>query len=333
MAEASDQSLSPEQLEGEAYDWVVRFASRDAGQQDIEELKRWAARSAAHAQAFEHASRAWGVVGAAARPVFIGAEAAVTQDNRPATHAPVRLGRRAFLGGALAASAAAAAVVVVRPPLDLWPSWSELSADYRTEVGETRQIRPFDNVAIEMNTRTSMTRLEAHDGVDRIEILSGEAIVSTPGLKTSALTVVAGDSDIVVRDARFNVRRDPTSVCVTCLEGEVQVARHSQRQTVSAGQQWVYADGGIAATSSVDMSSVTAWQSGLLIFQATPVSDVIAEVNRYRRGKIILTNAALGRERFSARFRIEGVERIVDQIHEIFGARVTTLPGGIVLLG
>ncbi len=36
-----------------------------------------------------------------------------------------------------------------------------------------------------------------------------------------------------------------------------------------------------------------------MIFKAMPVADVVVEVNRYRRGRIILTTAP-GRERFSA---------------------------------
>lgn len=82
-----------------------------------------------------------------------------------------------------------------------------------------------------------------------------------------------------------------------------------------------------------DPAFVTAWQGGIVIFHSTPVAEVIAEVNRYRSGKIILTNDALGRERFSARFRIENIERVIGQIEQIFGARATALPGRIVLLG
>ncbi len=62
-------------------------------------------------------------------------------------------------------------------------------------------------------------------------------------------------------------------------------------------------------------------------------SDVVAEVNRYRHGKVILTNAALGRERFNARFRIENIDRVVDQIAVVFGVKAKTLLGGITLLG
>lgn len=322
MAKAEDTSRQTGLPDRDAYDWVARFASGDASQKDIDDLKHWASRDPAHAEAFDRASRAWQTIGPAASETLHPAGA--TRVVRPS--------RRLFIGGALAASAAAV-VVAARPPLDLWPSWSELAADYRTDIGERRRIKLFDNVAIDMNTRTSITMLSSKSGDDRIELLTGEAMVATPVQSSASLTIVAGDGHIVARQARFNVRRDPASVCVTCIDGEATIERNSARQILTAGQQIVYSDQGIGATLMADTGAVTAWQGGLMIFKAMPIADVVVEVNRYRRGRIILTNANLGRERFSARFRIENVDQVVHQIEHIFNARVTALPGGIVLLG
>jgi transmembrane sensor len=69
------------------------------------------------------------------------------------------------------------------------------------------------------------------------------------------------------------------------------------------------------------------------VFEATPISEVIAEVNRYRPGRIILTNNGLGRRLFDARLRIENIGNVVRQIELTFGAHARELPGGIVLLG
>ena len=63
------------------------------------------------------------------------------------------------------------------------------------------------------------------------------------------------------------------------------------------------------------------------------LSEVVAEVNRYRRGSVILTNATLGRERLNARFKIANIDRVISQIEQVFGARTRALPGGIILLG
>src|SRR5262249_18298289 len=145
------------------------------------------------------------------------------------------------------------------------------------------------------------------------------------------VTVLAADGRAVAADARFNLRfGDPRSVCVTCLDGQVQVKRLGAILQLQAGQQVVYSDQGIGSVVAIDPAAITAWQQGLVIFRSTPLTEVVAEINRYRPGRVILTSAALGRQQLNARFRIEDIDRVVGQIEQVFGAHATTLPGGIV---
>ena len=63
-----------------------------------------------------------------------------------------------------------------------------------------------------------------------------------------------------------------------------------------------------------------------------PLAEVIAEINRYRPGRIVVWNADLGRRPINARFRVSNVDDILALAQRAFGAKVTTLPGGLVLL-
>jgi transmembrane sensor len=320
-------------VEREAYAWVVRFASGDADQENVAALRDWAARSAAHREAFDRFSRTWNGLPPALREMPGDTREASGLYASTARIARSPIARRAFLGGALAASAAGAAVLVARPPLGLWPSWSELSADYRTGAGERRKVAFADNVSIEMNTRTSLSVRAAGSAADRIELISGEAAIEAPKGATEPFTLRVADSRIVAQDARFNVRYEEHSVCVTCLAGQLLIERPGANLPLPAHQQITYTAQETGAAVPADPAAVTAWQDGLVIFRSTPVSDVIAEVNRYRPGRIILTDAALGRQRFNARFRIENIGNVVGQIEQVFGAKATELPGGVVLLG
>ena len=332
--ERNDLPITPTPLEHEAYGWVVRFVSGDAGPAEIEALKQWSARSPAHAEAFDQASKVWKALDPARRKLLAETAPVVDVDarQRSAVSARSRLGRRAFLGGAMAASVAGAAWLVARPPLGLWPSWSELAADYRTGTGEQRQIALGNSVLVDMNTQTSITLRTSGENAGLIELIGGEAMVSAAKIALP-FTVIAADARIVASRARFNVRYDGRSVCVSCLEGEVQVERLMRVLQLPAGRQIISSAQGIDTPVAVDPMIVTAWKDGVVIFEGTPIVDVIAEVNRYRREKIILTNAVLGRERLNARFRIENIGRVVNQIEQVFGARARTLPGGITLLG
>jgi transmembrane sensor len=310
-------------LEREAFAWVMQFARGRGSTDDLSALQEWARQSPEHAIAFDRVSRTWKTLGT------MGDELdAEFPSLRPARNAaPTRLGRRAFLGGAVAASAAGAAFLAARPPLELWPSWSEMNADYRTGVGERRELALAENVSIDMNTRTSIA-----NGAEP-ELISGEAVISISRKADAPFALRAAGGRIVASDARFNIRSESATVYVTCLQGAVTVERLSKTLPLPAGRQVAYSSLGLGSTVKIDTSVVRAWQDGVVIFQSTPIADVIAEVNRYRSGRVILTNRALGQRLFNARLRITNIDRVVGQIVQAFGARATTLPGGIVLLG
>jgi transmembrane sensor len=82
----------------------------------------------------------------------------------------------------------------------------------------------------------------------------------------------------------------------------------------------------------VDLAQVDAWRRGLLIFSDEPLSQVVDEINRYRPGRIVLANRRLGGIPVNAVFQLDRMDRALSQIREVADARVTTLPGGVVML-
>jgi transmembrane sensor len=313
-------------VDREAQDWMMRFAAGGADRAELEIFKQWSACHPAHAEAFARACRLWDALGPAAAVVAAG-RASHRVASRP------QMGRRAFVGGALAASAAVAAYVAIRPPLGLWPSVSELTADYRTGIGEQRSIPFAGGSLVELNTRTSIALRPGLGGSERIELIVGEAVVTAGRDTRRMVEVMAADSRATATDATFNMRYEGTTVRTTCVAGEIDVECRGRSARLQSRQQIVYSPDGLGRVTSVDPALITAWKDGVLVFHSTPLSEAVAEINRYRSGRIILTNAALGRRLFNARFRIENIDGVVAQIQQIFDADVTMLPGGIVLLG
>jgi transmembrane sensor len=318
-----DQSNPDEALRRQAKDWVVHVATGEATQADLQALERWCVQSPLHAEAYAQACRLWGMLGS---PL----EAVACSKDPCSVARPPTMGRRAFLGGAVAATAAVTAgVMVVRPPLDLWPSFNELVADYRTGVGEQRKIALAERASIEMNTRTSLNFRESSADTDSIELIAGEAAVATG---SRPVVVRAADARISATNAQFTVRCDGPDVRVSCLNGLVDVGCQGQAATVRAQQQVIFAAHDLGPVVKVDPEIVAGWRAGLLIFQDEPLSHVIEEVNRYRSGRIVLMNAELGERRISARFKLARLDAVLIQFQQVFGAKVTSLAGGFVLL-
>lgn len=318
-----------ERLKREAIAWISLLSSGKATAADAEALKRWCSEEPAHARAYAKVALVWDML----TPVAASAPTPETALLRAPPTALPAIGRRAFLGGAFAASVACAAYAVIDPPLNLWPSLAELRADIRTGIGERRQVDVAEGIAVDLNTRSSLTFRGLSDGSNHVELISGEAVISAGPDALNACVVIAGDGRIVARDASVDVRHDDARIRVVCLKGSVRVEHQTEAVTLPAGEQVVYDDRNISGVGTVDAAVVAAWQQGRLIFRGEPLSRVIDEVNRYRRGRIVLVAGDLGRHLIDASFNIDQLDNIIIYIQQAFDARITMLPGGLVLIG
>ena len=298
--------------------WWARLRSADFTRADADALRAWCARSPAHARAWRELQQVWQALDPAL------ARSGTAPQGAAVLAFPSRPGRRAFLGGALAAGVA---VLALRPPLDAWPSVLELRADYRTGTGEQRQLALSRQMTVQMNTQTRIN-VNAQESV---ELLAGEAEILASGAR-QPVSVQAGAGRLLAQSARFNVRHTDDAVCVTCLAGAVDVLWQQRRLTLDAGQQLVYDAQGVQAATRAAENEVSAWRTGALSFVGKPLADVVAEINRYRPGKVLLRNPELGRRLVRMRFSIAQTDGALAMIRDLYGAQMTSLPGGIVLL-
>ncbi|UZE50932.1 DUF4880 domain-containing protein [Rhodopseudomonas sp. P2A-2r] len=216
VTEPADEAAMRDQ----AMDWVVLLRSGSATTDDAAALQQWRQQSLQHEEAFTQAVRLFRDLGA------LGAQL----ERRNARSLPVQLspsarpvfGRRALLGGAIAASAAG--YMLLNPPMAMWPSLQELSADYRTAKGEQRDVSIADNVAIKLSTQTSMS-IRGDGSASRIELISGEAAVNARRASSEPLILVAGNGRIASATAEFNIRCIDGVVLATCLDGSVTVTQ------------------------------------------------------------------------------------------------------------
>ena len=238
-----------------------------------------------------------------------------------------------FVGGAVAASVSA--YLVYDPPMDLWPSLRELSADYRTRKGERQDIALVGGVTATLNTLTSVSVLSSRADDPRIELVGGQAAITVRRRASeNPLIVQSLGARVVATRASFDMRCIDGRLSVTCTDGRVDVEYQQGLVQLDAGKRVDFSRAtGLGLASPVDANTATAWQHGLLIVQDRPLATVVEEVNRYRPGRIIITDATLGRRLMSGTFHLERLDNFPIQVRELFGASVRTLPGGVVLLG
>lgn len=325
-------------IEAQARKWLVHMRSGKATRADAQAFRRWCAEHPEHAHMAESISGMWSALHTAVAEYEENHGAAgLSASGLTSRLDALRPGRRAFVGFAIAAGAS---WLALRPPFQLWPSVTDLAADYRTGTGEQRQVALSDRVTIEMNTQTRINVLAQgkRAGSHSIELLAGEAefvaAASPVGSvePVNSVIVVAGRGRLQASVAQFDIRRTDQQVRVTCISGSAAFEHPRQRLTLSANQQLIYDDSDLRVVSDVDLDTVTAWRRGLLVFNRVPLAQVVEEINRYRRGRLILRNAALGRRLVKAQFPIATLDNVVGMIRDAYGAHVIELPGNITLL-
>ncbi|MVV47950.1 FecR family protein [Pseudomonas sp. PB120] len=306
----SPPEVTPQdRINREAQDWLVLLTSGRATVADARALREWCAQSPGHALAFEQTKALWHQL-----------QPAVMQ-----LQAPRHFGRRAFLGGAVAASAAFFLIRATVPG-----GLSGLGADYITEVGEQRRFDLADGVSLELNTQTRINRRDSDEGAQQLELLSGEVEVQTRA--QGVLKVQAASGWLSASQARFNLRNIDQSVCVTCLDGSVQVEVLGRGIRLEPGQQLTYDSRTVGTPQAVDSSAVVAWRQQILVFNDATLASVINEINRYRPGMLLLLNSELGKRKVQARFSLDQLAGVALLIRDAYGAKCTELPGGVVVL-
>jgi transmembrane sensor len=284
------------------------------------ELAVWRSRSPEHEAAFRQAS----ALGCMVREV--GRE--MLDERRQAFSGRVSrrsvVGRRAVLTGA---AAAAAGVVAA--------DWNRLSGlfgpkpDYVTGVGERRTLRLAQGLTVDLDAETSLAVARGGDE-HRITLLGGRAVIDAD-LRGRGLTVAAGKGRIRAEAARFDIEVDRPRVCVTCVQGDLQVVYGDQSQPLGPRGQLVYTDAAMGRPASVDSAAATAWTKGQLIFHETPLAEVVRQVNRYRASKVVIANPALERRTVNGVFYISRMPEALLAIEQATGARRVALPGGVVI--
>jgi transmembrane sensor len=70
----------------------------------------------------------------------------------------------------------------------------------------------------------------------------------------------------------------------------------------------------------------------VVVFNQTPLPEAVAEINRYRPGRVVLMGQGLAARRISGRFRVGALDEALVQMQQLYRLDARHV-GGLVLLG
>lgn len=294
--------------------WFARLQSDDVSARDRRDFQLWLDADAANAAAWREIGSTWESMALLERDP---AMAALRADALGATdHSPRRPSRR-NLGLAAASLVALAGGAVLG---QRWLTTSKTSAPeadepvFTTGVGERSTFRLADNSVVTLST-DSAVRVNRWDKARRLTLVRGQAFFQVAEDPARPFVVVAGDKQVTAIGTAFDVRIEPGKLSVTLVEGRVRIAGASptgeRKVEMSAGSRFVAAEPADWAVAPVDTAKESAWLQGRLVFDGEPLSAVVAEMNRFSKRKLSVTDSALAATPVSGVFKTGQVDAFV----------------------
>lgn len=288
-------------------------------------FSKWLRTNPAHAVAFEEATEIWEESRNLRRPAQGFRTAASQRAVRP-----------------WLALAAALAVATIGALLYF------ALAGVATDVGEQRALILEDGTRILLNTSTRLV-VRYDERLRQIELKTGEAhfeVAKRPGWP---FVVTAGARHVTALGTAFTVRREPDRLTVTLVEGKVEVHPHTpalgafgdstagssseEKVTLAPGQRAVFVADRLAAVDQPDLQRALAWQRREVAFDDTPLSDAVAEMNRYSVVPVALEDVRAGQVRITGLFRAGDSRSFARAVGAVYDLEVIERDGRIVLAG
>jgi transmembrane sensor len=135
------------------------------------------------------------------------------------------------------------------------------------------------------------------------------------------------------RGTAFDVKLADGTVTVVAGEQAVEVAVDGRPSVlVASGQEVRYRRGALGEVREVDLARVESWRHDRLVFRDAPLRDVVADLQRYRVGRIVLTEPRLGDLPVNAEFETRQADVALDRITAALPVRVWRLTSLLVVL-
>ena len=339
--------LSVSSLTQEAADWHARLRSETMSEVEQARFRAWLSGDPARRREFDELSVLWDKLeGVTQSPEVLSVQRSIAV---PAAQG--RVSRRAVVGWALAAGVAGVAGFV---------SWQRMIASetYATGVGEQRTVPLSDGSVVTLNT-SSQVSVRFSGGQRRIEVMHGQANFEVAKDPARPFIVSAGNGEVLALGTVFDVYQRADDIVVTLIEGRVAVVpdvpagkRGASLQLVSsagapseaaqaqahaivltAGDQVSFgARGRAPVRTSADLQRVSAWRARKLDFADTPLTEAIAEANRYSRLKIELRAREFADAKISGVFDAGHNEQFAEGVRAYFGLQVERSGDDLIVL-
>lgn len=288
----------------QALHWLFRLDAHP----DSKELRRacdaWCRELPEHARAYAQAEAVWAATG-----------------NTRIRSQPLSTRRWRAKASLFAAAAALIMAIALGPMLSLM--WR---ADYRTANGQRLQVTLPDGSQLALGSSSAID-MDYSDEHRRITLLAGRIYVDVKTDTARPFEIIAGAVQARALGTRYAVAKQKDGVEVSVAEGRVAVVTDDTRFTLTRGQLAMLENSDQSILKqTIPADNVAAWRRGLLIVEHKKIADVLARLDKYFPGSILITDPTLAQRQISGVFRLDDPAAAARAVVQPYGGQVVSYP-------
>lgn len=197
---------------------------------------------------------------------------------------------------------------------------------YATKLGERSKITLSDGTQIWLNAGSLLKYPKDFKGDTREVYLTGEAFFDVAKDKKHPFIIHTDKMDTKVLGTSFNVQAypDQTTQEVSVLTGRVNVKSTVTEENVyvTPGQKVVFKskNNKLQAFKDIPMNSISLWRKNIIVFEDTPLPEVVATINRNYNVAIEIKNKNLNILKINGYFKDLSADQVVALVCNIINA-------------
>jgi transmembrane sensor len=291
MSEPSnrDQDTETSGRTREAAAWFALLLDENTPQPEYERFRTWLLADERNAEAYARIEQLW------SHAAFEPSDA----DKAPSRRGFLKLTSGIVL---LAGAGGTAWTIATRP-------------DFSTGTGEILNTVLADGSRVELGAASAIS-VDFTASLRRIILHSGEAYFSVAADSARPFRVEAGSLVATALGTAYSVSIAPERTSVAVTEHHVRVEAGGRSIDLQQGDAIDWQDGMLGSVAKGDAENRVRWRDRQLIFLARPLGEVIAEVNRWRKGRLVIADRTLAARKVTAILDvndIDGIDAILEQ--------------------
>lgn len=303
-------------MNDEQYILIGKVLADEASALEKEELKKWLNASRQNRAEFERLSKTWQNIKTPqprSVPKFtdIWQELSVKIDNE----SPQRVFPFEQSGFRNRYLAVAATILIILGGLFIFRYENNSGQIIRTAISEKKTITLPDGSVVQMNNESEIQYPEDYNVEGRNILLKGQAFFKvkkngkpfTVQTQNARVQVLGTSFDVNTRNARTKVIVEEGHVLLSSMHSGKQVELYKDEMAQILDQ------GEITEVSRVDANHLLGWLNDILVFDKTPLIEIVHELEGYYGIKIKIEGNIKNLE-LTGQFSNQSAEKVVDLV-------------------